>query len=51
MQRAGGITIVQEPDSAEAQTMPASALRLITPTHVATLPGIAALLASLRIRR
>lgn len=45
--RAGAITIVQQPESAQASLMPASALRLFAPTHVLALDGIAALLATL----
>ncbi len=47
VRRAGGTTVVQQPESAQASTMPAAALRLFSPTHVLTLPGIAALLAAL----
>ncbi len=45
--RAGAITVVQQPESAQASLMPASALRLITPTHVLSLDEIAALLSTL----
>ena len=45
-QRAGAVTVVQRPDDAQVPLMPASALRLFAPTHVLTLDGIAALLAT-----
>lgn len=47
IQRAGGITIVQHPESALAPLMPESALKRFNPTHVVALDEIADLLASL----
>jgi two-component system chemotaxis response regulator CheB len=44
VQRAGGITVVQDPGSAQAPLMPASALQRVKADHVLTLDGIAALL-------
>lgn len=45
--RAGGTTVVQEPETALAASMPASALARTPVDHVLTLDGIAALLHSL----
>lgn len=42
--RAGGYTVVQDPESAAARTMPAAALALFSPDHVLDLPLIAELL-------
>ncbi len=47
VQRAGGITLVQCPDSAQSPRMPQAALRLTEPTHVLALPAMAALLGTL----
>lgn len=47
VQRAGGVTVVQQPTTAHAQTMPESALARVAPDHVLPLDGIAVLLASL----
>ncbi|HET9931240.1 MAG TPA: chemotaxis protein CheB, partial [Polyangiaceae bacterium] len=44
---AGGITIVQHPDTATARAMPEAALQLFKPHHVLPLAGIGALLARL----
>jgi two-component system, chemotaxis family, protein-glutamate methylesterase/glutaminase len=46
--RAGGLTVVQEPETALAASMPASALRRTPIDRVLSLDGIAALLRSLR---
>lgn len=46
---AGGVSVVQTPQSAEAAAMPAAALSLFQPTHVLSPPAISALLASLLI--
>lgn len=42
--RAGGLTLVQDPDDAEATAMPRAALRLFEPDLVAALSGIVAYL-------
>lgn len=42
---ANGITVVQDPQTSEASTMPASALELFTPDYVLPPHGIASLLA------
>ena len=47
VQRAGGVTVVQAPQSAQVALMPASALQRIVPDHVLPLAEIAALLRSL----
>ena len=47
VQRAGGITLVQNPESAQSSTMPASALRRMVPSHVLSLQAIAGLLGTL----
>jgi two-component system, chemotaxis family, protein-glutamate methylesterase/glutaminase len=47
VQRAGGITLVQCPDSAQSPLMPEAALRVAEPTHVLALPAMAALLGTL----
>jgi two-component system, chemotaxis family, protein-glutamate methylesterase/glutaminase len=47
VQRAGGITLVQQPESAQVPLMPASALKRAAPTHVLTLAAMAALLRTL----
>lgn len=44
----GGLTVVQEPQSAEASTMPQSALSLFTPDYLLPPSGMASLLQSLR---
>lgn len=44
VQRAGGITVVQRPDTALAPTMPASALQIVAADHVLPIKGIAELL-------
>lgn len=44
VQRGGGVTVVQEPQSAQVALMPASALQRIVPDHVLPLEGIADLL-------
>lgn len=43
----GGIAIVQKPEDAEADSMPRSALSLITPDHVVTLKALPELLQGL----
>lgn len=45
--QAGGVTIVQAPESATAPAMPAAALRLFQPDHVLPVAGIGAFLAGL----
>jgi len=45
---AGGVTVVQRPDTAQASTMPAAALRRIAADFVLPLAGIAGLLAGTR---
>lgn len=47
VQRAGGITVVQQPDTALAAMMPASALQRVAADHVLPLEGIAGLLGTL----
>ena len=47
VQQAGGITLVQNPESAQSSTMPASALRRMVPSHVLSLDAIARLLGTL----
>ncbi|MCW5627052.1 MAG: chemotaxis protein CheB [Burkholderiales bacterium] len=47
VRRAGGITVVQQPESAVAATMPMAALELGPADFVLDLPAIAALLATL----
>ena len=47
VQRGGGVTVVQEPQSAQVALMPASALQRIVPDHVLPLAGIADLLRGL----
>jgi two-component system chemotaxis response regulator CheB len=47
VQRAGGITLVQQPETAQVPLMPASALRRAAPTHILTLPEMARLLQTL----
>ncbi len=47
VQRAGGITVVQQPDTALVPVMPASALQRVAADHVLPLAGIASLLASI----
>ena len=44
VQGAGGVTVVQDPETAQAPLMPESALQRITPDHVLPLDGIAELL-------
>ena len=44
---AGGITVVQDPETAVARAMPEAAIRLLEPHHVLPLAGIGKLLASL----
>ncbi len=46
-ERAGALTIVQQPDTAQVALMPEAALRLFAPTHVLPLQGIASLLGTL----
>jgi two-component system chemotaxis response regulator CheB len=43
----GGITVVQDPETAVARAMPEAAIRLLEPHHVLPLAGIGKLLASL----
>jgi two-component system chemotaxis response regulator CheB len=45
--RAGGVTIVQDPASATARSMPEAALRLIKPSHVLAMADIGKTLARL----
>jgi two-component system chemotaxis response regulator CheB len=45
--RAGGLTLLQHPESAHSPTMPASALRRVAPSEVLHLEAIAELLATL----
>ena len=47
IRRAGGLTIVQNPDTALSSQMPQSALRLFEPTYVLGLDAIAGLLGTL----
>jgi two-component system chemotaxis response regulator CheB len=47
VRRAGGVTLVQQPESAQVPLMPASALKLAAPTHVLTLAAMAKLLPTL----
>jgi len=47
VQRGGGLTVVQAPQSAQVALMPASALQLVVPDHVLPLADIADLLRSL----
>jgi two-component system chemotaxis response regulator CheB len=47
VQRGGGVTVVQEPQSAQAALMPESALHRVVPDHVLPLARIADLLRSL----
>ncbi len=47
VQRAGGITVVQQPDTAYAGAMPEAALATLVPDRVLPLAGIADLLTSL----
>lgn len=44
IKKAGGLTIVQDPETAESPYMPQSALHALTPDHVLPLDQIAALL-------
>lgn len=44
---AGGLTVVQEPATAECSVMPAAALELVAADHVLPVPAIAALLRQL----
>lgn len=44
---AGGLTVVQEPATAECAVMPAAALERVSPDYVLTVPAIAALLRQL----
>lgn len=46
IQRAGGVTIVQDPDDAESPIAPRAALACMTPDHVVPLPDISVLLRS-----
>ena len=48
VQRAGGVSVVQEPGSAQSAWMPASALQCVDADFVLPLEGIALLLRSLR---
>ncbi|KQU81404.1 MULTISPECIES: chemotaxis protein CheB [unclassified Rhizobacter] len=45
--RRGGLTAVQQPDTALVSWMPASALKAVTPDHLLPLDGLAALLRGL----
>lgn len=45
--RTGGVTVVQDPSTAQAPVMPESACAAVRPDHVLTLDGIGTLLASL----
>jgi len=45
--RCGGLTAVQQPDTASVSWMPASALKAVTPDHLLPLDGLAALLRGL----
>ncbi|MEO8921813.1 MAG: chemotaxis protein CheB [Caldimonas sp.] len=47
VRRAGGLTLVQHPDSAQSSTMPASALRRVETSSVLSLEAIAELLGTL----
>jgi len=47
LERCGGITVVQDPDDAAYSEMPAHALRLLRPAHVARLRDMPGLLARL----
>jgi len=47
VKRAGGVTVVQDPQTAQAALMPAAALQRAEPDHVLPLDGIAALLLGL----
>lgn len=47
VERAGGVTIVQDPATAVSSAMPAAALARVDPDFVLTLAGIAALLGTL----
>ncbi|MBX3041701.1 MAG: chemotaxis protein CheB [Bdellovibrionaceae bacterium] len=47
IQQSGGLTIVQDPKSAEVATMPEETLKVIRPDHVLDLPAIAKLMADL----
>ncbi len=44
VQRAGGVTVVQDPQTAQASLMPYSALQRLQPDHLLPLEGIADLL-------
>jgi two-component system chemotaxis response regulator CheB len=47
VQRAGGITLVQCPDSAQSPSMPEAAIRRVAPTYVLPLDAMVALLRTL----
>jgi two-component system chemotaxis response regulator CheB len=49
VKRAGGLTLVQHPDSAQSPTMPASALRRVVTSSVLSLEAIAGLLGTLTV--
>ena len=51
VQRAGGATVVQSPESAVAPAMPQAAMALLQPQHVLPPPRIASLLTTLHSRR
>ena len=44
VKNAGGLTLVQDPATAEASTMPASALKMVSPHHVLSLEKIGSFL-------
>ena len=50
IERVGGVTIVQDPQSALASAMPSAALRRVAADHVLNLDGIAAMLRTLDTR-
>jgi two-component system chemotaxis response regulator CheB len=47
VQQRGGLTIVQDPEDAQAATMPQAALDILQPDHILTLRGIGRLLVEL----
>jgi two-component system, chemotaxis family, protein-glutamate methylesterase/glutaminase len=50
VQKSGGLTIVQDPKTAEVTMMPLSALAIMQPDHLASLEEIASLLNQLSLR-